>query len=227
VVGSGLFGGTGNQLWVADTNALTVFDAQGKRLDSIAVPGGPHYLCSPAGSTIYVTTRRGTVEAVDLQSHHLLPTLLPAGTFGPMDYDATTGEVYVPDQQHNLIDVLAPVSAGAPASHEPIRAMHFTAAPQSIAITSDGQFGFVALSDGTVSMLDIPAHQVVTTIAVGGSPHFIITGLYPSAFSYTPQQSILVNNVGNILEYSAGVVIVLVTGIVLWRQRRRTPKPER
>ncbi len=144
-----------------------------------------------------------------------------------MDYDASTGEVYVPDQQHNLIDVLTPVSTGASASHEPAHILRFNAEPQSVAITSDGQFGFVALSNGSVSMLDIPGQQAVTTFAVGGSPHFIITGLYPSAFSYTPQQSILVRNLGNVIEYGAAVVIVLVTGIAIWRQRRRAPKPDK
>ena len=226
VVGSGIAGGTGNQLWVADANELTVFDTQGKHLDTIAVPDGPEYLCIPAGSTIYVATRRGTVEAVDLQSLHLLPTLLTAGTFGPMDYDALTGEIYVPDQQHKLIDVLTPVIAGATTPHEPARVLRFAAAPQSIAITSDGQLGFVALADGKVSMLDIPGRQVVTTISVGGVPSFIITGLYPSPFSYTPQQSILVNNIGNIVEYGGAVVVVVVTVILLLRRRRQLSKPK-
>jgi len=37
-------------------------------------------------------------------------------------------------------------------------------------------------------MLDIPGRQVVTTIAVGGHPHFIITGLCPGLCpSLTPQ----------------------------------------
>ena len=40
-------------------------------------------------------------------------------------------------------------------------------------------------------MLDVPAHSIVTSIAVGGTPHFIITGLYPPASSSAtvPQQT--------------------------------------
>lgn len=225
VIGSGIAGGTGNQLWVADTNTLTVFDAQGKQVKTIAVPDGPQYLSIPTGSTLYASTRKGTVEAVDLNSYHLLPPLLTSGSFGPMDYDATTGEVYVPNQQRNLVEVLAPVSAGTTAPHEPARSIRFDSAPQSVAITSDGQFGFIALADGKVAMLDIHARQVITTLAVGGSPRFIITGLYPSPFSYTPQQSILFNNISNIVEYGGAVVVVLVVVILLLRRRRRAAKP--
>jgi hypothetical protein len=60
-----------------------------------------------------------------------------------------------------------------------------------VAITSDGQLGFVALSSGQVVMLDVPDHSIVTSIAVGGTPHFIITGLYPPAraASTKPQQT--------------------------------------
>ena len=143
-----------------------------------------------------------------------------------MDYDALTVKIYVPDQQHNLIDVLTPVIAGATTPREPARVLRFAAAPQSIAITSDGQLGFVALADGKVSMLDIPGRQVVTTIGVGGVPGFIITGLYPSPFSYTAQQSILVNNIGNIVEYGGAAVVVVVTGILLLRRRRQLSRPK-
>jgi hypothetical protein len=60
--------------------------------------------------------------------------------------------------------------------------------PEAVAITSGGQLGFIALHDGRVVMLDIPARQVVTTISVGGHPHFIITGLCPGPCpSLTPQ----------------------------------------
>jgi len=109
-----------------------------------------------------------------------------------MDYDANTGEVYVPDRQHNQLDVLDPVTAGTTVMPpEPGRIIRLSSSPQSVAITSDGQLGFVALSNGQVLMLDIPGRSIVTSIAVGGTPHFIITGLYPPVYSppSTPQQA--------------------------------------
>src|SRR5581483_10489515 len=101
--------------------------------------------------------RKNTIVAVDLNTRKMIGTLLSGGQFSPMDYDATTGEVYVPDQQHNQLDVLAPVTAnlsGMP--RQPVRYFHLNSAPQSVAITSDGQLGFVALSNGQILMLDIP-----------------------------------------------------------------------
>ena len=109
-----------------------------------------------------------------------------------MDYDANTGEVYVPDRNHNQLDVLAPIVAGTTVTQqEPARIIHLSNAPQSVAITSDGQLGFVALSNGQVLMLDIPERTTVTSITVGGTPSFIITGLYPPATNLltTPQQA--------------------------------------
>ena len=58
---------------------------------------------------------------------------------------------------HNQLDVLAPIVAGTTVTQqEPARIIHLSNAPQSVAITSDGQLGFVALSNGQVLMLDIP-----------------------------------------------------------------------
>jgi hypothetical protein len=222
VVGGGVLGGNGNQLWVANANVLTVFDATGQQLTDIPLPDGPRYLCIPAGSTAYVTTRRGTVDAIDLQSKHVLAQLLSGGDFGPMDYDAITSEVYVPDIQHSRVDVLSPVSTGSGASpSEPVHIFSFSAAPASIAITSDGQFGFVAVQNGTVVMLDLPGRQVVKTFQVGGNPRFIITGLYPSLLSLTPQQATVLSIVDNLSHYAAAIIIVLVTVIVIIINRRK------
>ncbi len=78
------------------------------------------------------------------------------------------------------VDVLTPVVANTPAvAPEPTRVLRLSHAPQSVAITSDGQLGFVALSNGQVLMLDIPGRSIVSSIEVGGAPRFIITGLYP------------------------------------------------
>ncbi len=56
----------------------------------------------------------------------------------------------------------------------------------SVAITNDGQLGFVALSGGKVSMIDLLERRGVYTVSVSGTPRFIITGLFPPDFSPTP-----------------------------------------
>ncbi len=183
---------TPNQLWITGTTSLTIFDANGQLLGSVPIGGGPQNISIPGGFTAYVTTRQGTVVAVDLNSRQVLRTLLSGGQFGPMDYDANTGEVYVPDRQHNQLDVLAPIVTDTTVTQqEPARIIHLSSSPQSVAITSDGQLGFVALSNGQVLMLDVPRRSIVTSITVGGTPHFIITGLYPPANAplTTPQQA--------------------------------------
>jgi DNA-binding beta-propeller fold protein YncE len=171
---------TPNQLWITGTTTLTIFEVNGHLLGSVPIAGGPQNICIPGGFTAYITTHQGTVIAVDLNTRQVVRTLLSGGQFGPMDYDATTGEVYVPDRQHNQLDVLTPVTAGTTAApQEPARILRLRSSPQSVAITSDGQLGFVALSNGQVLMLDVPGRKIVTSFAVGGTPHFIITGLYP------------------------------------------------
>jgi hypothetical protein len=137
-----------------------------------------------------------------------------------------TGEVYIPDLAHHRIAVLAPLTvSGAPLPREPFRTLFFPAAPQSVAITSDGQFGFVALADGNVTMLDIPGHQVIITLRVGGHPSFIITGLYPLLLSLPPRQAALINVLVDVLHYAAAAV-VLITGIaaVAFQKRREKRK---
>ena len=96
-----------------------------------------------------------------------------------------------------------------------------SAAPQSVAITSDGQLSFVALDNGSVVMLDIPGRQVVNTFQVGGYPHFIITGLYPSLLSLTPQQSTVLGLLENLSHSIAIVVIVLAAAIATLLNRRK------
>src|SRR5258707_14545025 len=189
VVGSGVSGGTGNQLWVTDATSLEVFTHTGL-LTSIPIPGGPQYITIPPGFTAYVTTRQGSVYAVDLATHKLSPPLFSGGSFGPMDYNAFTSEVYIPDMQNKLVDVLSPIDSGtSKLPHEPAYTIRLGVAPQSIAITSDGALGFIALAGGHVAMLDIPGKQIVNTITVGRTPHFIITGLYPPLVGPTPQQA--------------------------------------
>jgi hypothetical protein len=175
---------TPNQLWITGTTSLTIFEVNGHLLGSVPIAGGPQNICVPGGFTAYVSTRQGTVVAVDLSTRQVVRTLLSGGQFGSMDYDASTGEVYVPDRQHNQLDILTPVTAGTPAiPQEPARIIRLNSSPQSVAITSDGQLGFVALSNGQVLMLDVPGRSIITSFTVGGTPHFIITGLYPPIYN--------------------------------------------
>ena len=228
---------TPNQLWITGTSGLTIFDVNGHRLGSVPVAGGAQDISIPGGFTAYVTTRQGTVVAVDLGSRQVIRTLLRGGQFGSMDYDANTGEVYVPDRQHNQLDVLNPVTAGTTVtSPEPGRIIHLTSSPQSVAITSDGQLGFVALSNGRVLMLDIPGRSIVTSIAVGGTPHFIITGLYPPVYSptSTPQQTATSTSPGKPLSLFLLIASMALAGVLLlgtlwlfWRYHQKRPAGHR
>jgi DNA-binding beta-propeller fold protein YncE len=184
---SDLPGGGSNQLWVAGTNALTVFDDHtGHLLGSIPIEGGPQYLSIPPGDTVYVTTRQGSVDAVNIKTWQV-HKLLTGGTFGTMDYDALSTEVYIPDEQHNLLDVLSPINAGtATLPKEPNRVIRLDFSPASIAITNDGLLGFVAERGGKVSMLDLLNRHIIYTFDVGGTPRFVITGLYPPPVDTTP-----------------------------------------
>ncbi len=221
----GLVGAGNNihdQLWASGTTSITYYDQKGQQLGSIPVAGGPQYISQPGGYTIYVTTRQGGVDAVDLGTQQVIP-LLFGGKFGPMDYDAVTGEIYAPDEQNQQIDVLTPLAPGIEqVPHEPNRVIHLNNAPQSVAITSDGQLGFVALSGGKVVMLDVPGHQIVNTIDVGGTPHFIITGLYPPVLGTTPQEA---STWSTIIRIAALVVLlVLIAGSILLTRRNRLRK---
>ena len=201
-----------NQLWIAGTTILSVITEQEQQIVRISIPGGPRFLCLPGGLTAYVTTRQGNVVAVDMASYQVFAQLLTGGTFGPMDYDATTGQIYVPDQQHNQIDVLDPVHMGTLLTpHEPERVLPVGATPQSIAITSDGQLGFIALRSGVVNMLNVPEHQVIHTFSVGGTPQFIITGLYPPATDPLPKRV-----ASGFIQPPIAVVILLMVGLLVF-----------
>ena len=224
---------TPNQIWITGTTSLTIFDANGQLLGSVPIAGGPQNISIPGGFTAYVTTRQGTVVAVDLNSRQVIRTLLSGGQFGPMDYDANTGEVYVPDRQHNQLDVLAPIVADTTViQQEPARIIPLSNSPQAVAITSDGQLGFVALSNGQVIMLDIPRRSIITGITVGGTPHFIITGLYPPANAplTTPQQTTIppssTKPFGSLLLiFSLALIGVLLLGMfwLFWKNYQKRP----
>jgi DNA-binding beta-propeller fold protein YncE len=219
---------TGNalhtQLWVAGMTAVSILDEQGQVLDSISIEGGARFLCLPGALTAYVSTRQGSIVAVDMLTHQVFASLLRGGMFGPMDYNAITGDIYVLDQQHNQVDVLSPVLNGSGLTpQEPERVIHLNNSPQAIAITNDGQLGFVALSGGDVVMLDIPGRRIIKTIPVGGEPHFIITGPYPPPGVPVPQHTatsslditFLISTIVLIIGALAG------TSWLVWKQRKR------
>jgi DNA-binding beta-propeller fold protein YncE len=217
-----------HQLWVAGKGALTIFDGlTEQQLGKIPIPNGPQYLSLPPGETIYVTTRQGTVDAVDIRTR-AVNQLLTGGAFGPMDYNALTGEVYVPDAKHNLVDILTPVSAGSALRKEPSRVIHTDAPPETVAITNDGLLGFVALRGGKVVMLDLLSRQIAYMVDVGGTPHFVITGLYPPSTHITPpkapakQASTQGMNTSNIAVIVACALAIasLVLVFILLLQRR-------
>jgi DNA-binding beta-propeller fold protein YncE len=228
--GSSINGGMSNQLWVSSTDGLTIFDDRtGQTLGTVLLPEGPQYLSIPSGETVYVTTRQGSVEAVGLKTRKAYQ-LLKGGIFGPMDYDALTGEVYVPDEQHDVLDVLSPVDTSSTVlPKEPERVIHTDGTPESVAITNDGLLGFIALRGGTIAMLDLIAHRLVYTVYVGGTPHFIITGLYPPpAIDTAPPTSILISQQQSsapqkfwIVVFYASLVMVVVIIIILVLQLRK------
>jgi len=221
-IGVGLVGAGNNlhdQLWVSGATSLTFFDPNGQPSGSIPVAGGPQYLSLPGGYALYVTTRQGGVDALEFATRRVIP-LISGGKYGPMDYDAVTGEIYVPDEQNQQLDVLTPWTPGADSTpHEPNRTFHLSSAPQAVAITSDGQLGFVALSEGKVAMLDVPDRKITNTIAVGGTPHFIITGLYPPLLGTTPQEAATWSIIINIA--AVVVILVLIVGSILLIRRNR------
>ncbi len=213
-----------HQLWVAGMDALTIYDGQTEQqLGTIPIPNGPQYLSLPPGETVYVTTRHGTVDAVDIRTREV-NQLLTDGAFGPMDYNAITGEVYVPDEKHNLLAVLTHIFAGAPLPKEPNRVIHTDAPPEAVAITNDGLLGFIALRGGKVAMLDLPGRQIVYTVDVGGAPHFVITGLYPPSTHITPPkapvkqapaQGMITSNIPVIVACVLAIVFLVLVFILL------------
>ncbi len=229
--GSSINGSTSNQLWIASTDGLTIFNDQTHQtLGAVPLPDGPQYLSIPPGETVYVTTRQGSVDAVSLKTREVRQ-ILNGGIFGPMDYDALTGEVYVPDKQHNVLNVLSPVDTGMTTfPTEPERVIHTDGTPESVAITNDGLLGFIALQGGKVAMFDLIAHRLVYTVDVGGTPHFIVTGLYPppvvldtptpASNANSSQQTTIPQMFWIIVFFASLVTIIIVTMILVWQLRQ-------
>jgi len=177
------------ELYVANTDDDSVYVISTKLrrvIATIPAPGGPLGVAiPPAGGVAYVATRSGTVLAVSLSGHRLLGTVFHlSGPAGTMDYDAVTGQVYVPDPTAGKVYVLRPASdAGGSAPFsipaEPASTLPFAGGPAAVAITFDGAYGFVAERDaGRVVMFDAAAHKTLATVTVGGAPVALVTGAY-------------------------------------------------
>src|SRR5258708_6465425 len=92
---------TPNQLWIAGTTALTIFEVNGHLLGSVPIAGGPQGICIPGGFTAYVTTRQGAVVAVDLNTRLVVRTLLSRWQFGTLNYNTITPQPSAPAPHHN------------------------------------------------------------------------------------------------------------------------------
>lgn len=158
---------------------------------TIALPESPCALTIPAtGGVAYVATCAGKVLAVGLASHQVLGTLLSdlGGAPGMMDYDAVTGQLYVPVPASGRVVILRPAGVDADGSlvapAEPLRILTVPGAPSAVAITFDGALGFVAeRSGGHVVEIDVTNHRTLGTVSVGGAPNAIVTGPYPPALN--------------------------------------------
>ena len=175
---------------VSDTNDAS--DASKPHVAAtIALPEAPCAITIPAtGGVAYVATCTGKVLAVGLASHRVLGALFSdlGGTPGAMDYDAVTGQIYVPVPEKDRVVILRPAGVGADgglvAPAEPLRTLPFSGAPSAVAITFDGALGFVTERDsGRVEEIDVTTRQTLGVIAVGGAPGAVVTGPYPPALN--------------------------------------------
>jgi YVTN family beta-propeller protein len=180
------------EVYVANRHSQTLSVISTGDLQTIAtvvLPEPPCALTIPAtGGVAYVATCSGKVLAVGLASHQVLGTLFDGldGEPGMMDYDAVTGQIYVPVLTRDQVVVLRPAGVRADGSllapAEPLRSLSFSGAPSAVAITFDGALGFFAgASSGQVAEIDVASRQTLGTVSVGGSPRAIITGPYPPA----------------------------------------------
>jgi DNA-binding beta-propeller fold protein YncE len=207
------------EIYVAhpEANSVTIVSATHHTvLSTVTIPGGPQAVVAPGtGGLAYVATRAGTVELIGLTDHQRHGTVYsaPGDEFGRMDYDAVTGEIYLADVTRDQVVALAPASLGgdsgaARVPAEPARMTPIAGGPSAVAITFDGAFGFVTQREaGSVTMLDLAAHQSLATIAVEGQPVAVITGAYPPALDARTADV-----VGMLLYVLAGVSALAVAG---------------
>ena len=179
----------------SDSDTVSVIATRERQVvATIPVPGGPIGVVIPnSGGVAYVSTRSGDIVAVDLAHQTLLGAALqtPGDAIGAMDYDAVTGQIYVPDATANAVYALAPVAVrddtSAPAMslpHEPARTIPEAGNPAAVAITFDGAYALVAEPEsGTVVIMDAVSHETLKRVTVGGAPRAVITGAYPALVS--------------------------------------------
>jgi YVTN family beta-propeller protein len=218
--GSGIANPGDAEIYVAnaESNSVSVISARSQQVVAdIPVPGGPQEVVVPAtGGVAYVGTSEGTILALDLASHQPLGQLLrlKGGAPGVMDYDAVTGEIYVPDPTGGVVEVLRPASpaseGGSPTlPDEPARTLPIADGPTAVAITFDGALGFVAQrSAGRVAMFDAGTYTILTTFTVGDAPRAIITGAYPPRAPDAPATTPSLDG-GRIALWIAVVVLVV------------------
>jgi YVTN family beta-propeller protein len=199
--GSGIANPGDAEVYVAnaESNSVSVISARSQQVVAeIPVPGGPQEVVVPAtGGVAYVGASDGAILALDLASHQVIGQLLRlrGGAPGVMDYDAVTGQIYVPDPTGGIVEVLRPAAPASGESSpalpdEPVRTLPFTEGPTAVAITFDGALGFVAQRDaGKVAMFDAGTYTTLTTFTVGDAPRAIITGAYPPSAPDAPAAS--------------------------------------
>lgn len=230
--GNGFQAGNGPdaEVYVANSgsDSLTVISASANQVKAtIPLPDAPLGIVIPGlGGIGYVSMEHGGVLAVNLANHQVLGTVYTMlGRPGVMDYDAVTGDIFVPDMTAGVVDVLRPVAVPAEGASftppaEPVRRLPFSGAPSAVAITFDGALGFVAQHDaGSVVMFDGATSKTLATIVVGGSPTALVTGAYPPALT---QQT--ANTVGYILGTVALLALIAAGAFAYWR-RRTAAKP--
>jgi DNA-binding beta-propeller fold protein YncE len=220
--------GQDTQLWATTTKGVEIFHTTtGQPIKSVSMSDEPQAISIPPGKTAYVTTHHGTIKAIDTSSYQSM-IIMKGGSYGPMDFDELTGELYVPDLLQKQLLILSPVTIGFSHTREPSRSIHFSTSPTSVAITSDGQLGFVSLQNGQVSMLDLPGKQTIATIPVKGSPNFIITGVYPPLAPTNLQEVTLSGILVSILAY--GLIAIMLIGPTIYflysRQKHRHNSPK-
>ena len=137
------------------------------------------------------------------------------------------------DEKDNLLAVLTPVFAGTTLPKEPNRVIHTDAPPEAVAITNDGLLGFIAFRGGKVAMLDLLRRQVAYTVDVGGTPHFVITGLYPPSTHIIPpkapakqasMQGLVMSNIPVIMACVLAIAFLVLVLILLLQLPRFGPK---
>jgi YVTN family beta-propeller protein len=215
------------EIYVADTLSNTVSVISASRMQVIATipaPGGPVSVTIPqVGGVAYVGTRAGTVLALSVSTHRYAGVVLDAGSgpFGTMDYDAVTGQIFVPNAGADEVDVLTPVALSATGElvsppREPAHILPISGEPVAVAITFEGSYGFIAQrASGRITMLDAATRQVQATITVSGAPVAIVTGAYPASVS--SQTSFL-------LSIAVIVLLLVVMVLTLVMNSRRRPR---